>query len=65
MRKLLSRRAALEIAGGISDSTRRRDPDFPPPVVLSRTKSGKPARVAFILDEVLEWNERKIRADRG
>jgi hypothetical protein len=64
-RRLASLPRSLEMAGGISDSTRRRDPDFPLPIVLSRTKKGKPARIAFIEDEVLDWCERKIAAARG
>ena len=46
--KLASLRRTLEMAGGISDSTRRRTPDFPQPIVLSRTRRGKPARIAFV-----------------
>lgn len=55
----------LRTAGGISDSTRRRIPDFPKPVVLSRTRSGRPCRIAFVRGEVLAWCEGRIRADRG
>ena len=54
----------LQMAGGISDSTRRRIPDFPRPVVLSRTRSGRPCRIAFVRQEVVEWCDRRIRADR-
>ena len=55
---------ALRLAGGISDSTRRRIPDFPRPVVLSRTRSGRPCRIAFVREEILEWCEARIAADR-
>jgi predicted DNA-binding transcriptional regulator AlpA len=53
------------LAGGISDSTRRRIPDFPRPVVLSRTRSGRPCRIAFVREEVLAWCEARIAADRA
>ena len=65
LRKLRSLRWTLAAAGGISDSTRRRIPDFPQPVVLSRTGRGKPARIAFVEDEVLGWCERRIAQHRG
>jgi predicted DNA-binding transcriptional regulator AlpA len=64
-RKLMSLPRALEAAGGISDSTRRRLPDFPEPVVLSRTKAGRPARIAFVEAEVLAWCEQRIASHRG
>ena len=56
---------ALLLAGGISDSTRRRIPDFPRPIVLSRTKAGRPCRIAFVREEVLAWCEARIAADRS
>ena len=56
---------ALLLAGGISDSTRRRLRDFPAPVVLSRTRSGRPARIAFVREEVLAWCEARIAAARA
>lgn len=55
----------LLLAGGISDSTRRRIPDFPKPIVLSRTKTGRPARIAFVRGEVLEWVAARIASDRA
>jgi len=58
---------ARAISGGISDSTQRRliaTGDYPPPVVLSRTTRGKPARVAFVRGEVLAWCRRRIEAAR-
>jgi hypothetical protein len=64
-RRLISLKRALEMSGDISDSTRRRLPDFPAPIVLSRTKSGKPARIAFIEEEILARNERIIQTARG
>ncbi len=64
-RRLTSLERTLEMAGGISNSTRRRIPDFPAPVVLSRTKAGKPCRIAFVEAEVLDWCENRIRAHRG
>ena len=63
-RRLVSLGRTLEIAGGISDSTRRRIPDFPAPVVLSRTRKGRPCRIAFVEEEVLAWCEERIRAHR-
>ena len=56
-RRLMSLPKALEAAGGISDSTRRRLLDFPAAVVLSRTKAGRPCRIAFVETEVLAWCE--------
>lgn len=64
-RRLIALDPTLEMAGGISDSTRRRIPDFPAPIVLSRNRHGKPARIAFVEQEVLDWCERRIRAHRG
>jgi hypothetical protein len=64
-RSLAPLREALTLAGGISDSTRRRLADFPPPVVLSRTRSGRPARIAFVREEVLSWCESRIAANRA
>ena len=63
-RRLASLRRTLEMAGGISDSTRRRMPDFPRPVVLSRSRTGRPARIAFVESEVLAWCHRRILGDR-
>lgn len=63
--KLRSLGWTLEAAGGISDSNRRRMADFPQPVVLSRTKAGRPCRIAFVEAEVLDWCERKVAAHRG
>jgi predicted DNA-binding transcriptional regulator AlpA len=65
MRKLASLPRTLEMAGGISDSTRRRIADFPKPIVLGRTKKGKVCRIAFVEEEVLAWCDARIRADRG
>jgi predicted DNA-binding transcriptional regulator AlpA len=65
---LLSPEAALARSGGISDSTRRRlikAGDYPAPIVLSRDRHGKPARVAWIDREVREWARRKIAESRG
>jgi hypothetical protein len=56
---------ALRLAGGISDSTRRRILDFPRPVVLSRTRSGRPCRIAFVREEVAAWCESRIAAARA
>lgn len=65
---LISPPEARRISGGISESTQRRLIDageYPRAVVLSRTGSGRPARVAFVRDEVLGWCRRRIESDRG
>ena len=65
---LISPRESRALSGGISDSTQRRlidRGDYPEPVVLSRTASGRPARVAFIKGEVLAWCRHRIEADRS
>jgi predicted DNA-binding transcriptional regulator AlpA len=49
-----------ERLAAISESTARRTPDFPKPVVLSRTASGKPARVAYVASEVEAWIKGRI-----
>jgi predicted DNA-binding transcriptional regulator AlpA len=57
-----------QYAGGISDSTLRRliqAGDFPAPVVLSRDSRGRPARIAFVVDELVAWVNRKIATGRG
>lgn len=64
-RRLIALKPALAMAGGISDSTRRRTADFPRPIVLSRTRAGRPCRIAFVEAEVLAWCEARIRAHRG
>ena len=63
--ELLSLPRALAMAGGLSDSTRRRIPDFPRPVVLSRTHTGKPCRIAFVRSEVCDWVASRIAAARS
>jgi predicted DNA-binding transcriptional regulator AlpA len=65
--RLLSPRAASAMSGGISASTMRRlvsAGQYPRPVVLSRTRSGKPARVAYSAREVAAWVACRIAADR-
>jgi predicted DNA-binding transcriptional regulator AlpA len=57
----------VEETVGISESTQRRliaEGDYPRPIVLSRTRSGRPARIAFVRSEVLEWCRRRIEAAR-
>lgn len=52
---LLSYEDAGRACGGLSESTLRRlvkEKRFPKPIVVSRTKSGRPARVAFVASEV-------------
>ena len=65
LRSLAPLEESLRLAGGISDSTRRRLPDFPRAVVLSRTKAGRPCRIAFVREEILAWCEVRIAADRA
>jgi predicted DNA-binding transcriptional regulator AlpA len=52
----------------ISDTTRRRleaAGSFPKPIVLSRTASGRPARVAFLKSELQRWIRDRVAAARG
>jgi predicted DNA-binding transcriptional regulator AlpA len=56
------------IAAGLSEATilrRVKAGTFPPPVVVARTKSGRPCRRAWVRGEVLAWCRRSIAADRG
>lgn len=66
--ELISPAEARRISGGISESTLRRllaAGDYPEPIVLSRTRAGRPARIAFARAEVLERNRRLIARARG
>jgi predicted DNA-binding transcriptional regulator AlpA len=67
--RLVSPREAMAMCGGISPKTADRwmaERDFPRPIVLSRGKDGRPARVAFVYSELVEWNEAMIaKCDRG
>ena len=49
----------------VSESYARRDSTFPKPVILSKTRSGRPARVAFIESELEQWIAAQIRAGRA
>ncbi len=65
---LLDGETARRISGGISDSTQRRlieSGEYPKPIVLSRTRSGRPCRVAWIESEVRAWVKGRITAHRG
>jgi hypothetical protein len=62
---LVELETALRMCGGISDSTRRRLADFPRPIVLSRTRSGRPCRIAFVESELRDYVARKIAAYRS
>ena len=65
---LLSPEAGLAMSGGISDSTRRRliaAGQYPPPVVLSRDRRGKPVRVAWVEAEIRAWVASRIAAARA
>lgn len=63
-RRLVSPRVAREeYAGGISESAMRRlikAGQFPAPVVLGVTRRGKPARIAFVVAELLAWVEGRV-----
>ncbi len=64
---LLAPAAARAISGGISDSTLRRLialGDYPQPIVLSRRRNGRPARIAFAESEVRDWVAAKIAQGR-
>lgn len=66
--RLLSFADASRACGGLSESSLRRriaDKRFPSPVVLSRTKKGKPARVAFVASEVEQAISEMIAAARA
>jgi predicted DNA-binding transcriptional regulator AlpA len=65
---LLSPERARELSGGLSLSTLRRlvaAGRYPRPVVLSRTRGGRPARIAWPESEVRAWAAARIAADRG
>jgi predicted DNA-binding transcriptional regulator AlpA len=67
MPELVAPKVARAMCGGISESTLRRlidDEKFPQPVVLSRTKKGKPARIAFVRSELAAWVARAIERGR-
>lgn len=56
--ELVALRPALAMVGGLSESTVRRlisEGAFPRPIVLSRTKSGRPCRIAFVRSELAAW----------
>jgi predicted DNA-binding transcriptional regulator AlpA len=55
------------MCGGLSESTVRRliaQGAFPRPIVLSRNRHGRPARVAFVYEELLAWVAARIQTDR-
>jgi predicted DNA-binding transcriptional regulator AlpA len=65
---LLSPAAARALSGGISESTVRRliaAGKYPRPVVISRCRDGRPARVAFVESEVRTWAAEVIYRDRS
>lgn len=66
--KLIGGRAARAMSGDISESTQRRlidEGDYPAPVILSRTKLGRPCRVAWVESEVHAWVAKRIALARG
>ena len=66
---LLSPAEARRISGGLSASSIARLVSagaYPKPIVLSRSRSGKPARIAWSEREVRAWVAARIRdAHRG
>lgn len=65
---LLKPDVARAMAGGMSASTQHRlvkAKAFPEPITLSKTKKGRPARVAFLESEVRAWIADRIAAARG
>jgi predicted DNA-binding transcriptional regulator AlpA len=65
--RLIHDRELRTMIGGLSRSTVRRliaEGRFPRPIVLSRSKKGRPARVAWVSDEVFRWINERIAADR-
>ena len=67
-RQLASLPRTRALAGDLSPSTLRRlvaAGEFPAPVVLSRTKAGKPCRIAWVEEEVLVWCANRTLANRG
>ncbi len=68
MPRLVPPAEARRKCGGISESTHYRllaAGDFPKPIVLSRTRSGRAARIAFLEDELDAWIAAKVQANRG
>ena len=64
---LISLAEGRALSGSISASTQRRLIDwgeYPKPIVLSRIGSGRPARVALVRAEVMDWCRRRIAAGR-
>lgn len=58
----------VSMCGGISRSTINRmmaAGAFPTPIVLSRNVTGKPARVAWIYEELLAWINARVRDHRA
>ncbi len=50
---------------GISESFARRDHTFPKAVVLTRTRTGRPARVVFLGSELQEWRTARVAQARA
>jgi predicted DNA-binding transcriptional regulator AlpA len=64
----LVRPAEADRRCAISESTRRRLIEanaFPKPIVLSRDKHGRAARIAFVEAELETWCRERVEADRG
>jgi len=65
--RLDSLRVTRRICGGLSESTLRRliaAGRFPRPVVLGRNRHGRPVRIAWIHEELVDWVRDRISADR-
>jgi predicted DNA-binding transcriptional regulator AlpA len=66
--ELVAMRPTQVMVGGLSESTIRRLIEagtFPQPVVLSRTKSGRPCRIAFVRAELEKWVAGAIERGRS
>ena len=65
---LLAPAVTCAMVGGLSEATIRRrvaSGEFPEPIVLARTRAGRPARVAWRRGDVLAWCRRQLAASRG
>ncbi len=66
--QLLGVRATKAMVGDLSYSTimrRVREGTFPKPIVIGRSKSGRPTRCAWIRSELIAWNQLQIELNRA
>jgi predicted DNA-binding transcriptional regulator AlpA len=65
--RLMGLRAARQMCGDLSESSIRRliaEGTFPRPVVLSRSRCGRPCRIAFVKAELEQWVSERIASGR-